>query len=174
MSLMPSSIEKIWTDFLNSGLPHAEQARQSTYTAWQFGYGVAQGNRLLNYVLNGPKRAMAGSLWVYELKQEAIPQEGDFSVILDGDGQARCILLTTETDIKPFNQVDAQFAYDEGEGDRSLAYWREAHWEFYREELEPFEREPEPEMPIVCERFEVVFRDPEPFVPPQEHLEINT
>ncbi len=36
--------------------------------------------------------------------------------------------------MKPFNKVDAQFAHDEGEGDRSLAFWRDAHRIFFTRE----------------------------------------
>ena len=45
----------------------------------------------------------------------------------------------------------------EGEGDGSLAYWRKVHWEFFTRELSPFGRTPEKSMPVVCERFNVVY-----------------
>jgi uncharacterized protein YhfF len=38
-------------------------------------------------------------------------------------------LETVEVARRPFGDVDADFAYEEGEGDRSLSYWREAHTE---------------------------------------------
>jgi uncharacterized protein YhfF len=49
-----------------------------------------------------------------------------------------------------FDDVDEQFAYDEGEGDRSLAYWREAH-KCYFTRLGLFQ----PDMMLWCERFRV-------------------
>ncbi len=58
----------------------------------------------------------------------------------------------------PFSEVDAEFAAAEGEGDRSLDYWREGHWYYFTIELEAFGRQPELDMPLVCERFEVVYR----------------
>jgi uncharacterized protein YhfF len=155
---LSDSASRLWDAFLASGTPDALAAAGATYSAWQFGYGVEQGNRLLACVLDGPKRATAGSLWAYEAEGEAVPAPGDHSVILDGHGVARCIIRTTGVDIVPFDEVDAAFAYDEGEGDRSLEYWRDVHWTYFARELTELGLEATPDMPVVCERFEVLFR----------------
>lgn len=154
---MSDSIERLWDSYLASGCPGVADAADAGYTAWQFGYGVEQGNRLLAYVLDGPKRATAGALWTYEAHGEPVPKPGDHSVVLDGDGVARCIIRTTAVDVVPFGQVDEAFAYDEGEGDRSLASWRTAHWDYFQRELAALGREAGPDMPVVCERFEIVY-----------------
>jgi uncharacterized protein YhfF len=61
-------------------------------------------------------------------------------------------------DLHPHGSLlDETFAYDEGEGDRSLKYWRETHWDFFVGELASFGVEASPEMLVVCERFELVF-----------------
>ena len=52
--------------------------------------------------------------------------------MLDGRGQPRCVIETTEVTYRRFGEVDAAFAYEEGEGDRSLAYWRNAHRRLFR------------------------------------------
>lgn len=150
--------EGLWAAFLDSDTPEARQARDCTYTAWQFGSGIEQGNRLAECVVTGPKRATAGSLWAYEAEGEELPAPGDYSVVLDGYGVARCVIRTTSVHITPFEDVDAAFAYDEGEGDRSLAYWRDVHWRYFTAELAAMGMETTLEMPVVCERFEVVFR----------------
>jgi uncharacterized protein YhfF len=97
-------------------------------------------------------------LWAYEADGEAIPVPGDYSVILDGHGIARCIIRTTNVDVLPFDKVDAAFAYGEGEGDCSLEYWRDVHWRYFIRELAGLGREATRDMPVVCERFEVVYR----------------
>ena len=38
---------------------------------------------------------------------------------------------TVELSLRRFNGVDVAFAYDEGEGDRSLEYWRGAHRRYF-------------------------------------------
>jgi uncharacterized protein YhfF len=154
---MSESAAELWSQFLASDVPAAQSAVEASYSAWQFGYGVEQGNRLLDCVLNGPKRATTGALWAYEAEGEPVPVPGDFSVLLDGHGAARCIIRTASVDIVPFNEVDAEFAYDEGEGDRSLEYWSSVHWTYFVRELEGLGLTAAPDIPVVCERFEVVY-----------------
>ena len=43
-----------------------------------------------------------------------------------------------------------------GDGDRSLAYWRKVHKEFFTEELASIDRKFDEEMQLVCEEFELV------------------
>jgi uncharacterized protein YhfF len=151
------SCAELWGAFLASDSPAAQSAAGAAYTSWQFGMGAEQADRLLDYVLSGVKRATAGSLWTYEHDGDQIPVPGDFSIILDGRGAGRCVVLTTSVEVVAFDRVDATFAYDEGEGDRSLTYWRDVHWAYFTRELAAFGRTPAPDMPLVCERFEVVF-----------------
>ena len=87
-----------------------------------------------------------------------MPQVGDFSVVTDWEGQARCVIRTTSVDIVPFEEVTPEFAVDEAAGDGSLEYWREAHWAYFTRELRSYGREAQPDMPVACERFEVVFQ----------------
>lgn len=158
MTSPSSTPAELWSAFLASGSEAAGEAAGASYTSWQFGYGVEQGDRLLACVLEGPKRATAGALWTYEHEGEAVPRPGEFSVVTDGSGVARCVIRTASVDIVPFDAVDEAFAYDEGEGDRSLESWRRVHWEYFTRELASFGLKAEPDMPIVCERFEVVYR----------------
>jgi uncharacterized protein YhfF len=151
---------RLWNAFLASRAPGAAAAAGASYTAWQFGYGVEQGDSLLACVLDGPKRATTGALWAYEAEGEAVPAPGDYSVLLDGHGVARCIIRTTRVDAVPFEEVDVAYAYDEGEGDRSLEFWRAAHWPYFVRELAELGIEATWDMPVVCERFEVVYRPP--------------
>ena len=156
-SNVTDSRAELWRAFLSSGCEPARAAASAVHTSWQFGYGVEQGDRLLDYVLSGAKRATAGALRTYEREGEAIPRPGDFSTVTDGSGIARCIIRTITVDIVSFDQVDERFAYDEGEGDLTLAYWRAVHWDFFVRELAGFGEVATPDMPVVCERFEVVF-----------------
>ena len=69
----------------------------------------------------------------YAVDNEPLPQEGTFDVILDSQNQAVCIVEITKVSVQPFNQVSAQHAFKEGEGDKSLAYWQQVHQEFFTE-----------------------------------------
>jgi uncharacterized protein YhfF len=148
----------LWAEFLRSESEAAVATAAATYACWQFGHGVEQGDRLLAYVLSGSKRATTGALWTYEHEGLALPRPGEFSVVTDGSGVARCVLRTTSVSVLPFDQVDEGFAYVEGEGDRSLAYWRRVHWDYFVQELSSIGRVAAADMPVVCERFELVYR----------------
>jgi uncharacterized protein YhfF len=151
------SCGELWRAFLASGLPSASLAADASYVSWQFGYGREQGDRLLDYVLHGPKRATAGALWTYEHEGEPLPRIGEHSVVTDGSGVGRCVIVTSRVETVAFDAVDAQFAFREGEGDRSLGYWRRVHWEYFTRELAAFGLEPALDMPIVCESFELLY-----------------
>jgi hypothetical protein len=48
-------------------------------------------------------------------------------------------------------QVSDGFAVLEGDGDKTLRYWREAHWRSFSRECQRIGREPDLHMPVVCE-----------------------
>lgn len=129
-----------------------------TLERWSFGNTSDMVDELGALVLAGRKTATSSLLKFYEVENERLPQVGDFSIIEDGQGQPICVIETIEVTSQPFNQVDAAFAFDEGEGNRSLAYWREAHYRFFSEECRQLNLEFSESMKVVCERFRVIQR----------------
>jgi uncharacterized protein YhfF len=148
------SPKAMWEAFRASG--HDRQ-QMPAYTAWHFSDTEESADALAELVRAGRKRATAAALWAHEATGEPLPQPGDLSVVTDWSGRARCIIRTTSVEIVAFSEVDDEFARAEGEGDGSLAYWRTVHWAFFTRELARLGRRPDDEMPVVCERFEVVF-----------------
>ncbi len=126
--------------------------------AWGFGDGPRMADELGALVLEGKKTATCGALWEYEAEGEPLPQPGEYSIILSGEGQPICLIETTEVRVVPYDKVEPQFAYDEGEGDRSLAYWREVHWQVFTKYLGDLGLQPAIDMPLVCERFRLVLK----------------
>lgn len=108
-------------------------------------------------VLAGRKRATAALQWTHEAAGTQPPAPGDLSIVTDFAGTPLCVIETTRVDLVPFDAVSAEFAAVEGEGDGSLAFWRRAHEAFFARECARIGRVPQPDMPVVCERFEVVF-----------------
>ncbi|WP_105567749.1 ASCH domain-containing protein [Microbacterium halophytorum] len=123
--------------------------------AWPFGATPEHADGLLALVLDGVKTATASSLWDVEALGEELPAAGTHSIILDGSGAPRALLETMSVEIVPFDEVGAEHARAEGEGDRTLAYWREVHehfWRTYAENPKGFD----PKMPVVCESFRLL------------------
>ena len=144
-----------WQAFLDSLPPEAP--RPQKYEAWCFGDSPQLAHELAGLVLRGLKTATCGALWEYEREGERLPEPGEFSLVTEYDGRPVCVIQTMSVEVKPFDQVDAQFAYEEGEDDRTLESWRAAHQRFFTRSLAQFGLEPQKAMPLVCERFRKVY-----------------
>lgn len=153
---MNQEIKDFWQAYLDS-LPSNADKPQSMPDAWHFCNDEESANHLAKLTLSSTKRATAGALWSYEDEGEAIPQPGDLSIIINWQQEPVCIIESTQVDITPFSEVSEEFARVEGEGDRSLAYWKKVHWEFFSEEMETLGRKAVETMPVVCERFRVIY-----------------
>jgi uncharacterized protein YhfF len=53
-------------------------------------------------------------------RSNATTTKRDLSVALDGSGDPVLVIKTINVVILPFNEVSEQFAFEEGEGDRSI------------------------------------------------------
>lgn len=140
-------------------LPIEHAHRDAFCSAWSFDDNPDDANKLGAIVIAGIKQATASLEQEYQpYTAERLPKAGDLSVILDGAGTPLCIIETTSIDIVPFGQVDAQFARDEGEGDGSLDYWREVHTRYFGRVCARIGCTLDDRLPVVCERFRVVYR----------------
>ena len=127
---------------------------QDEYEAWAFGDDP---DTLAELVRTGVKTATASAYPFYELEGEDLPKAGEYSVILDTKDEAVCIIRTTKVYVTSYRDVTAEQAWKEGEGDRSLSYWRRVHEAFFRKELEEAGLTFTEDMGVVCEEFEVVY-----------------
>ena len=98
---------------------------------WCFGGDDAMSRQLADLVITGTKTATCAMLAEFTAEGLAPPRPGDLSIVTDPDGAPRCLIEHTETTICPFREVDAAFAAEEGEGDRSLAHWRACHAAYF-------------------------------------------
>jgi uncharacterized protein YhfF len=150
-------IEAFWREYLET-LPPDSPVRGESYDAESFGDSPEMAHDLGALVASGTKTATCSSLWEWEAEDDPLPEPGAKCVVLDGSGEPLCIIETVKVEVRPYNKVDARFACEEGEGDRSLEHWKDTHWRFFTRSLAEIGKEPTPEMPLVCERFRVVYR----------------
>jgi uncharacterized protein YhfF len=149
-------IENYWQAYLAT-ISHNSSANQK-YDVSQFGDNSCLANQLSDLVVKGIKTATCSALWEWETEGISLPEMGFKTIVIDGNEQPSCIIETTEVTIKPYIEVDAQFAYDEGEGDRSLEFWRQEHWNYFSRVLPKIGKHPTLEMLLVCERFRVIYK----------------
>lgn len=148
-----AAADVFWSEFLFLVGEDSETAYTDLTT---FGDSVELADELIALVLEGRKRATAGSLAEYELEGIPVPQVGDRWIVCDGRGRPRAILETTDIRVGALSSVDDQFAWDEGEGDRTRADWLRGHTSYFtRSHAElgiPFHDD----IPVAFERFEVL------------------
>lgn len=124
--------------------------------SWYFCDNESDANVCAELVVAGIKRATSPSLWGLEQRNELLPKQGELNIVTDWAGNPVCVIQTTSVEIVPFCDISEEYAFEEGEGDKSLCYWKDVHWSYYQRELAEFDIEPDETMPIVCERFQVV------------------
>ena len=152
---IPSLIQPFWDSFVAAADLDPPPAFSE---AFFFGDDERVANALAELVLSGTKRATTSLLWAYEADNEPMPQSGDFSVVTNWDGQPLCVIETIQVDICPYQEVTEAYAAVEGEGDGSLRHWRDVHWAAFSRECARIGKTPDSRMPVVCERFKVVYQ----------------
>jgi uncharacterized protein YhfF len=125
---------------------NAVPAQYRGLRSFAFGDGPALADELLDLVLKGIKTATCST---EDEPNTSTP--GERWIVIDGRGEPRCVIESTEVTYRRFGDVDAAFAYDEGEGDRSLQYWRSAHRNYFQRQGKFSE-----DMVLMCERFRLV------------------
>jgi uncharacterized protein YhfF len=118
---------------------------------FSFGDSPAMADVLLGLVVAGAKTATSGARRDFGPGKEALPEVGRRDVVLDGQGRPAAVIETVEVSFRRFDEVDEQFAFDEGEGFRTLEDWRDGHRRY-------FERNGgyTANMQLVCERFRLI------------------
>jgi len=149
-----ASARSLWGDFLDA---HLEFANEPAPSVGYFGDNEKDANTLAELVLKDIKRATSHSLMGLQLRKEPLPKIGDFFVVTNWNGDAKCIIRTTSVKLIPYFAIHAEHARLEGEGDKSLEHWGTIHWDYYTRELAEFGKRPLESMIVVFERFEKVF-----------------
>ncbi len=142
--------KELWKEFITkNGIDDCE------YEAWAFGVDA---DTLAQLVVAGEKTATASAFPLYEVDGDPLPKIGEYSVILDSCDNAVCVVRTEKVTIVPFNEVTAEHAYKEGEGDKSLDYWRDVHQKVFTEWMDEEGLKFTADMNVVCEEFTVVYK----------------
>ena len=112
---------------------------------WKFGI---DNDKLIELVLSNKKRATS-SLYIDDNK---LPIIGEKSIICYDNDTFACIVKTIDYKIMKFSEMTEEFARLEGEGDLSLNYWKNVHYDFFKS-IEPSFND---ESKIIFEIFEIV------------------
>ncbi|WP_220728775.1 ASCH domain-containing protein [Apilactobacillus xinyiensis] len=123
-------------------------------SSYQFGVDA---DHLADLVQTGIKTATTSAYDLYE-PNEPLPKVGAYDVILNSRDEPICVTKTDDVIITPYRSVDDQHAYQEGKGNRSFAYWKRVHDDFFENEYAAAGKNFNPETAMmVLEKFHVVY-----------------
>lgn len=148
------TVPAMWYAFIAENTKYLHKPMPDSF---YFGTNKKDANNCAMLIKAGLKTASSGALASYLNYGAPVPVVGDLVIITNWDGEAQCIIRTTQVDILPFNEVSETHAEMEGEGDQTLAYWRKVHWDFFSKDLNSFGETPTKDMMVVCERFEKIY-----------------
>ena len=151
------SIERLWLDY-----QRRRNVKVEGFSATAFGHTRQLADTLAELVRHGVKRAHATLRRDFDADSEPLPQIGEHVVVLDGDGRPQAIVRLTHVELRRFNEIDDDFAFQAGEGDMTLLWWLTAHRQDLSErgEREGFEVSERTE--LVLEFFDRVWPPDEP------------
>lgn len=155
--MIKETVQGYWQEFLST-LPDDSPYRSKTYIAEGWGDSPEMADELGGLIAQGIKTGTCSALWEWEAEGNPIPEVGLITVVVDGREEPLCIVETVEVTLRKYNEVDAEFARAEGEGDLSLEYWRQAHRNFFSRVLLKFNKQFSEDMPLVCERFKMIYK----------------
>ncbi|RHW33998.1 ASCH domain-containing protein [Lysinibacillus yapensis] len=143
-----NKVQQFWIDFC------AENHKEGIKFKDAFQFGVSA-DWLADLVVEGKKTATTSGFVFYELEKEAIPQAGEYYIVLDGQEEPVAVIQIHSVEVVPMNEVTEEYALAEGEGD--YRFWWDAHEKFFTDLLKEYNMEFSPNMLVVCERFEKVY-----------------
>lgn len=147
-------MEEYWKNFQNNNPEyHSLKQPQSFY----FCDNKEDADECAELVIKKIKQATSPSVWWFEINNENFPKVGDIAIVTNWNGEPKAIIKTTKVEIVKFKDITAEYAYTEGEGDKSLEYWKKVHWDYYKKEMEEFGEYPNEGMEIVCEYFATIW-----------------
>ena len=145
---MKEHVKTFWEEYWKS----QAKPQPKLSDAFQFG---ADADWLAQLVVEGKKTATCSGHVFYELENEPLPQVGQYFIVLNSKDTPVAIIQLTEVTILPMNELPVEFALLEGEGDYD--FWWNAHKQFLKKELQGYGLEFSEDIPLVCERFKVIY-----------------
>ena len=150
------SVKNMWRDYLLSMGENPDHTKKS-YTSWYFCDNEKDADVLAKLVREGTKRGTTSVADLYRIDGDELPAVGNLSIVTNWVGIAQCVIETQKVTVLPFRNVTEEFAKIEGEGDKTLKYWREAHIDAFSRELPEYGITFSEDLNVVFEEFKAVY-----------------
>ena len=96
---------------------------------WKF---CSDNEKLISLVLSGDKRATTSLYNEYIKNKEPLPKIGEKSIIQHDNNNDACLIEIEKVIITEFKNITEELAFIEGEGDKSLEYYRNVHYKIFK------------------------------------------
>ena len=116
---------------------------------WKF---CSDNEKLISLVLSGEKRATTSLYNEYIKNKEPLPKIGEKSIIQHDNNNDACLIEVENLIITEFKNITEELAFIEGEGDKSLEYYRNEHYKIFKKIDSNFNDESK----VVFEMFKVI------------------
>src|SRR5262249_25592307 len=126
---MLTNVDRYWKQYLTSIPADSEPSSSSAGTA-AFGIRWSDAGEIAALVLSGTKPAGGTLIWSNEADGTQGARPGDRYVVIAGPDEPVCIIETTEVRIFPYDEVPDEYAWEGGEGDRTVRDWRRIYWKY--------------------------------------------
>jgi uncharacterized protein YhfF len=146
-----------WHAYLAT-LPAEHPHRRARPDVFAFGDSPTLADQLAALVEAGRKRATASLPVEFAVEGLPLPAAGDVSIVTRGDGSPVAVIELVEVRWVPFQEVDAAFAAEEGEGDGTLAWWQAAHRNYFGRVCARQGASFDETTPVICQRFRTLWR----------------
>ncbi len=145
-------IEAFWLDY-----QRAASVQVEGFSATAFGRTRALADELAALIRAGDKRAHATMERDFEVEGDELPRPGEHIVVLDGRGTPQAIVRHTHVERRHFCDIDEAFAFECGEGDRTLGWWLIAYRQEFAERAEAQGFQVSEKAVLILEYFELVW-----------------
>jgi uncharacterized protein YhfF len=152
-----NKIQKEYLEQYLYQLPEDKRKKYTSFSADCFCSDEKNANICADLIRTGVKTAGCSMKSWYESGLEPMPTVRHLQVVTDWHGNPTSIIEIISVSECKFLEVTAEFAKSEGEGDKSLEWWRKAHWDFFSKECKEIGIEPSESMMLVLERFKVIY-----------------
>ncbi len=145
------TVEEFWNDYLVQAEDKNKELQISMF-------GDEQScDELVSLIASGTKSAGSSLVLDYQFAGDPLPTPGTVSLVVDSKGIPVCIIEIDEVIQYKFKDVPIRVAHAEGEGDKSIEYWKRVHREFFGPSMKPLGIEDLDDAMIVTEFFKVIY-----------------
>jgi uncharacterized protein YhfF len=131
--------------------------RIDAYKVRTFGNSAAISDVIMPLILSREKTGTFALESEFAHAPNEAPKVGDVYVVTRFDGHPALLYRITEVERVPFSEISHEHVQVEGPNARTVSVWRQIHWAYWGGILRAQGREPSEDMPVLFQRFEVIF-----------------